>query len=85
MLAQLKSVKSMGLSSAFSKFIEEKRDAEIVASLQERYTRLWVYGFGEQFLFQYPKQLLIKMNRCGQLYSNTGNCVCWCLLLDSCR
>ncbi|TQV93041.1 Vacuolar metal resistance and drug detoxification protein [Cordyceps javanica] len=46
MLAQLKSVKSMGLSGALSKYIEHKREVEIATSLRERYSLLWVFSFG---------------------------------------
>ncbi|OAA80128.1 ABC transporter, transmembrane domain, type 1 [Akanthomyces lecanii RCEF 1005] len=46
MLAQLKSVKSMGLSGSLLKQIEHKREVEIATSLRERYSLLWVFSFG---------------------------------------
>ncbi|KAM3536951.1 hypothetical protein ARSEF1564_010126 [Beauveria bassiana] len=45
-LAQMKSVKGMGLSSALSACIEEKRKLEINTAMRERYSVLWVFGFG---------------------------------------
>ncbi|KAM3518260.1 hypothetical protein NHJ13051_008319 [Beauveria bassiana] len=45
-LAQMKSVKGMGLSSALSAYIEGKRKLEIDIAMRERYSVLWVFGFG---------------------------------------
>ncbi|KAM3468119.1 hypothetical protein MY5147_008259 [Beauveria neobassiana] len=45
-LAQMKSVKGMGLSSALSAYIEGKRKLEIDTAMRERYSVLWVFGFG---------------------------------------
>ncbi|OAA34170.1 ABC transporter, transmembrane domain, type 1 [Beauveria brongniartii RCEF 3172] len=45
-LAQMKSVKGMGLSSALSAYIEGKRKLEINTAMRERYSVLWVFGFG---------------------------------------
>ncbi|KAM3492211.1 hypothetical protein MY3957_004498 [Beauveria namnaoensis] len=45
-LAQVKSVKGMGLSSALSAYIEGKRKLEIDTAMRERYSVLWVFGFG---------------------------------------
>lgn len=47
MLAQLKSVKSMGLSGSLLKHIEKKREVEVTKSLKERYSLLWLYTFGD--------------------------------------
>ncbi|KAM0744330.1 hypothetical protein ACQRIT_001644 [Beauveria bassiana] len=42
----VKSVKGMGLSSALSAYIEGKRKLEIDTAMRERYSVLWVFGFG---------------------------------------
>ncbi|KAJ3496548.1 hypothetical protein NLG97_g2578 [Lecanicillium saksenae] len=43
-LAQIKGIKSMGLSNAILEFIQEKRQKEVEVSLRDRRTRIWVIG-----------------------------------------
>lgn len=47
MLAQLKSVKSTGLSGSLLTQIERRCEVEIATSLRERYSLLWVFSFGK--------------------------------------
>ncbi|KAJ3495797.1 hypothetical protein NLG97_g3135 [Lecanicillium saksenae] len=44
-LAQIKSVKSMGLSKSLSSYLQQKRENEINAAMKERYAVLWVFAF----------------------------------------
>lgn len=46
-LAQIKSVKSMGLSESISAYVRQKRDYEISVAMKERYAMLWVFGSGK--------------------------------------
>lgn len=49
LLAQLRTVKAMGLSASLSAHIEQKREAEIEVALRERYRLLWIIAFGKSF------------------------------------
>lgn len=43
-LAQLKSIKAMGLTGALCQFLQQKRLDEIDTSMQERNARVMIYG-----------------------------------------
>ncbi len=43
-LAQLKSIKAMGLTTAISKFLQEKRLSEINTSMTERNARIFIFA-----------------------------------------
>lgn len=43
-LAQLKSIKAMGLTTAISKFLQEKRLSEINTSMAERNARIFIFA-----------------------------------------
>ncbi|KAJ4147018.1 hypothetical protein LMH87_001571 [Akanthomyces muscarius] len=45
-LAQMKSIKGMGLSGAMTAFIARKREFELKVAMRERYSVLWVFAFG---------------------------------------
>ncbi|OAQ97694.1 hypothetical protein LLEC1_03571 [Akanthomyces lecanii] len=45
-LAQMKSIKSMGLSGAMKAFVADKREVELKVAMRERYSVLWVFAFG---------------------------------------
>ncbi|KAJ6780152.1 hypothetical protein PWT90_01968 [Aphanocladium album] len=45
-LAQIKSIKSMGLSGSISAYISQKRETEINVAMRERYSVLWTFAFG---------------------------------------
>ncbi|KAJ6785358.1 hypothetical protein PWT90_03233 [Aphanocladium album] len=44
-LAQIKSIKSMGLSTMITEHLQGKRRHEVKVSLKERNTRIWLFGF----------------------------------------
>ncbi len=43
-LAQLKSIKAMGLTTAISKFLQDKRLSEIETSMKERNARIFIFA-----------------------------------------
>lgn len=47
MLAQIKSVKAMGLSQTMLAHLQEKRRKEIEVSMQDRRARVWLFASGE--------------------------------------
>lgn len=46
-LAQIKGIKSMGLSNTMGEYLQEKRRKEIRISMRERRARIYLIGLGE--------------------------------------
>lgn len=46
-LAQIKGIKSMGLSNTMGEYLQEKRRKEISVSMRERRTRIYLFALGE--------------------------------------
>lgn len=46
-LAQIKGIKSMGLSDMMTEHLQEKRRTEIETSMQERGIRIWQFTWGK--------------------------------------
>ncbi|KAJ3496549.1 hypothetical protein NLG97_g2579 [Lecanicillium saksenae] len=44
-LAQIKNIKAMGLSTMITEHLQDKRRHEVKVSLKERNTRIWLWGF----------------------------------------
>lgn len=44
-LAQIKDIKLMGLAGTVTKYLQEKREAEMVSSREDRKARLWLFAF----------------------------------------
>ncbi|KAJ6785357.1 hypothetical protein PWT90_03232 [Aphanocladium album] len=44
-LAQIKSIKAMGISAVVSEYLQKKRETEIQTSMQDRHARLWMFAF----------------------------------------
>lgn len=46
-LAQIKSIKAMGLSQIMLDNLQERRHKEIQVSMQDRRARIWLFGSGK--------------------------------------
>ncbi|KAJ6781135.1 hypothetical protein PWT90_04854 [Aphanocladium album] len=57
-LAQIKSVKSMGLSEVMVHYLQQKRVTEIETSMQERQLRVWLYGLSAMSFTLSPVSVL---------------------------